>query len=146
MIATAVTIVGIGHRRFVFGLLLHLIGQPALIDEVGVNFVGIGLAQKIIEAFHAPWRQGAFEEDIFKEVMYLERQLPQIGCHTRSEDVAPRTLFDELDFAVADLRLGRFGLRRLRKDLVTARGGLRHFARTPRVRACPIDAGRTTPR
>jgi hypothetical protein len=25
-----------------FGLLLHLIGQPALIDEVGVNFVGIG--------------------------------------------------------------------------------------------------------
>jgi hypothetical protein len=60
-----------------------------LIDEVGVNCAGIGLAQKVIEAFHAPWRQGAFEEDIFKEVMYLERQLPQIGCHTRSEDVAP---------------------------------------------------------
>ena len=54
-----------------------------------MNCAGIGLAQKVIEAFHAPWRQGAFEEDIFKEVMYLERQLPQIGCHTRSEDVAP---------------------------------------------------------
>jgi len=33
---------------------LSLIGLPALIDEIGVNGVEIGLAQNVAELFYAP--------------------------------------------------------------------------------------------
>src|ERR1700731_2248122 len=71
--------------------------------------------------------------------MYFERQLPQVGGQTHSESVAPRTLFDELDFAVTDLRLGRFGVRRLRKERVAARGKLRPLAAVEPEGDNPVD-------
>src|SRR5208282_4743994 len=74
------------------GRLLRGIALTLLSDQVGVDRVDIGFAQKITETLHPSGGVSAVQDDVIEGSVQRGCQLAQVRRHVRGEEVAPSAL------------------------------------------------------